>query len=41
MGFADALGRESDALFEDKVRNCKKCKTNGLLAIDTCVQQAI
>ena len=33
------LGRESDALFEDKVRNCKKCKTNGLLAIDTCVQQ--
>ena len=33
------MGRESDALFEDKVRNCKKCKTNGLLAIDTCVQQ--
>ena len=32
------LGKESDALFEDKVRYCKKCKTNGLLAIDTCVE---
>ena len=31
-------GRENDALFEDKVKHCKKCKTNGLLAIDTCVK---